>query len=176
MAQLSPFKVFWDWAFDRNPNSKIPKPTDEIPDILKYNSPITHTFLLKSLINNAKLNKYLNEYFNNIGIRYIDKEELFYFIKQCIIDFGVRRNSIYFTKWHRQTILFEKVRKKFPLLKNDDVAMLCEAIDNSVNKSAIYSALDIEKPKKEKLGKKKIKAKKISAKKFITLNFNVMEE
>jgi len=175
MAQISPYKIFWDWVYDRKPDSKIPSPSDEIPDILKYNSPITHTFLLKSFINNAVFNKYLNDNMNNMGIRYIEKDDLFKFFKQAVADFKVKRSSIYYTQYARRNMLYEKTRKKFPLLKNEDISFLCDVIDRSKNKDAIYSAFDIKKAKKEKLSTKKKAAKKISSKNFLATHFNMME-
>ncbi len=58
-----PYKLFFNWAFDGNIKNPIPQ-GDNIPDILKYNSPINVTFLLKSFVSNGKLNHYLNKYLN----------------------------------------------------------------------------------------------------------------
>jgi len=80
---LSPYQVFNKWLFDGNRSSPIPEPkfTTEgkvsVPDILKYNSPITHTFALRLFMRNGPLNYYLNKYFNDINVRYLSREELF---------------------------------------------------------------------------------------------------
>ena len=68
---MSHFQVFFNWIFDGNPKSEIPKPIfrdgKEIePDILKYNSPISNTYVIKIFMNNLKLNHYLNNSMNNI--------------------------------------------------------------------------------------------------------------
>lgn len=167
-----PFKTFFDWAFDGN--IKNPIPEKEGIDLLKYNSPIHATFLLKIFVNNAKLNHYLNQYLNNIGVRYIEKEDLFYFIKQCIIDFKVNRRSIHYVQWSSQDALFNKMVQKFPLLKKDELSIACEIIENSDERDAIYRSFGIDKSKFEK---KKIKAKteeKISVKNFIAKNFSMI--
>ena len=91
MKQVTHYSKFFDWLFDGN--RKSPIPTGE-PDILKYNSPINETFVLKMFIKIPKLNHYLNGQFNNMGLRYLDREDLFIFIKQCVFDFKVRRNDI----------------------------------------------------------------------------------
>ena len=93
MSQQSHYKVWFDWLFDGNIKSPIPK-GEKIPAILKYNSPITHTYVISIFINNGPLNWFLNKYFNNISLRYLDKGELFHFIKKCIIDFRVQRKNI----------------------------------------------------------------------------------
>ena len=79
-----PFKTFNSWLFDGSRNTPLPKAKDGI-DILKYNSPITHTYALSLFLRNGVLNHYLDKYFNNIGLRYLPKEELFLFLKQCVI-------------------------------------------------------------------------------------------
>lgn len=170
MSQVSPYKLFWDWCFDRKPKSPIPNP--EV--LLKYNSPINTTFLLKSFVQHAKLNHYLNEYLNNIGIYYIDKEELFFFIKRCIQDFKVKKKDIHFIKYKRQEILIEKLKQKCPTLKIYDIGLLAKVIQKSKDKNAIYSALGLEKPKKQKL-KKWDKLEKVSLSSFLKENFKMVK-
>lgn len=169
----STYTSFWDWCFDRNPKSPIPDP--EV--LLKYNSPITATFILKSLIRVARLNHYLNSTINNIGIRYIDAEELFYFTKQCIRDFKVHRKEIHYSPWKSKDELFEKLRSRNPMLKPYDIDLLTSLIQKKPQdeRDSIFSALGIEKPKKEKLKSKKKATSKISLKNFLSQNFSVME-
>ena len=169
-----PYKTFQNWLFDKKPNSPIPHGED-IPDILKYNSPITHTYIMSLFILNGKLNHFLDSYMNNIGLRYIEKEELFKFAKQCVRDFKVKKNSIPFIPWKRNTTLFNKLRAKFPLLKNHDVELLCKVVENHDNKDAIYSSLSIDKPKKKKLKKKAPQKKKMNLKQFLAQNFATTE-
>lgn len=166
------YKMFFDWAFDGNIKNEIPQ--REGVDLLKYNSPIHATFLLKSFVSNAKLNHYLNKYLNNIGVRYIEKKDLFFFIKQCIIDFKVNRRSIHYVQWTSQDALFNKMSQKFPLLKKDELSLACELIEKSDERDSIYRSLGIDKTKFEK---KKIKNKpeaKISSKNFIAKNFSMV--
>jgi len=46
-----PFRTYNNWLFDGQRNSPIPK-TDKL-DILKYNSPITHTFVISMFLRNG---------------------------------------------------------------------------------------------------------------------------
>lgn len=176
-----PFKTFNNWLFDGQRDSPIPKPkTDDngkviVPDILKYNSPITHTFIISMFLKHGPLNFYLNEYFNDINLRYLTREELFKFIKKCVIDFRIQRSQITFYPRRPRVMLYEKLREKLSLLKNDDINLLCDIIEKSDNRNAIYDTLGLEKPKKTKLKKaKKIKVKKVSLDNFLNNHFSII--
>ena len=147
-----------------------------MPDILKYNSPITHTFVLAMFLKNGPLNHYLNEYFNNINVRYLSREELFIFIKKCVQQFKIQKSQITFYPRQARFILYEKLRNRMAILKNDDVYLLCDIVEKSNNKEAVYDSLGMDKPKKVKLKKaKKLKAKKITLKKFLKDHFSTIK-
>ena len=176
MSQQNHYKVWFNWLFDGNIKSPIPK-GEKIPNILKYNSPITHTYVISLFINNGSLNWFLNKYFNNISLRYLDKEELFYFVKKCVIDFRVKRNSIPFISYRKNSTLFNSLKKKISVLKDSDVSLLCELIKKSGD-TQIYSSLGIDKPKKRKLSWNKQKnnnTNKISLLDFLSSNFSIIE-
>lgn len=177
-----PWKTFYSWLFDGSKNTQIPSPKFDpngkvlVPDILKYNSPITHTYVIKIFTKHGPLNYYLNKYLNNINLRYLDKEELFYFIKKCVLDFKVTRKDIRYISYKPKQKLFDKLRERFPQYKNSDISLMIEIIESSDEKEAIYQAFDIEVPKKQKVKKqKKLKSKKISMKKFLEENFSVTD-
>ncbi|MCF8019910.1 MAG: hypothetical protein K9L62_10965 [Vallitaleaceae bacterium] len=172
-----PFRTFNQWLFDRNKDTPIPPPNGKI-DILKYNSPITHTWVLQLFMRHGPLNQYLDEYFNNIGLRYIPKDEFFRFIKKCVMDFKVTKTQTVFYKWRRQDKLYNILRDKFPQFKNDDITLLSELIERSDDKKAIYESLGMELPKKKKIktGKKTTKKGKTSVKDFLAGSFSIMEE
>ncbi len=54
----SPYNLFQTWLFDWNLKTPIPEP--EV--LLKYNSPITHNYLLSMFMKHAQLNHYLDQY------------------------------------------------------------------------------------------------------------------
>jgi len=167
-----PYKTFYNWCFDGNIKNPIPQGGD-IPDILKYNSPINDTYLLKSFVGNGKLNHYLNKYLNNIGVRYISKEDLFLFFKQCVIDFKIKRKDIHYVKWNRTSVIASKIAKKSPLLKKDEIQLVCDLIEKSEDKDSIYRSLGIDK-KEFKKKKMKKKQTKISSKNYIAQNFGII--
>lgn len=173
-----PYKTFNNWLFDGIVSSEIPKATDTV-DLLKYNSPITHTFVLQLFLRNGPLNHYLNEFFNNIGLRYLEKDELFMFIKKCVIDFRVNRRDIVFYPFKHKAKLYTILREKIPELKNNDISLLCEIIDKSKEKDIIYETLGLGKPPKKqkiKLKKdKKEKKKSISLKALLEEQFSTID-
>lgn len=127
---------------------------------------------------NPKMCLYLNKHFNNIGLWYVDKETLFKFLKRSIIDFKVRRSELFFMKSKKsKEKMVEKLEDKFPLLKHNEIQYLCEIIENSDQKSAVYNSFGMKKPSKRKVKKekriKKTKAK-TSSKNFLKKNFEVI--
>lgn len=179
-----PYKLFNSWLFDGNPKSPIPLPDKErnIPDLLKYNSPIHHTYLISLFLNNGKVNHYLDKYFNNMGLRYLEREELFKFAKKLVQDFKIQRNSLPFFKYGgRKTKLNDSLKRKFPMLKVYDVAFLCDVIDKSDEKERIYSTFGIDDPEVHKKKKSKQKnevvekTSRLTVKEFVEKNFNVVK-
>lgn len=172
-----PFRTFNQWLFDREKSSPVPKPKNGV-DILKYNSPITHTFVLSMFLRHESLNSYLNEYFNNFNLRNLDKEEFLKFIKKCVIDFRVRKSDIVFYKFKKQDKLFNILRGKFPQFKNNDISLMCELIERSDDKDVIYQSIGMEMPKKQKIKttKNKTMSTKKSLKQFLAEHFSTIEE
>lgn len=163
--------------FDGSKSTPIPKATEKV-DILKYNSPITHVFALQLFMRHGSLNHYLNEYFNNIGLRYLTKEDLFLFLKKCVLDFRVMKRDTVFYPYRQKNKLFDSLRAKFPELKNNDISLFCDIIEKSNDREAIYNTLGLDKPPKKqklKIGKKKINRKnKIPLKKYMEKHFSVI--
>jgi hypothetical protein len=173
----SPYFVFQNWLFDGNPKSKVPSGVG-VPDLLSYKSPITPQYMITLFLNNGKLNCFLNEYFNNVGLYYMDKEELMRFVKKCIFDFKIQRKSLPFIPREKNGKLFDSLKKKIPILKKHDISLLCQLIDKSEEKENVYYSLGLEKPetiKKQKGLKKSTKKDKETVKDFLKNNFKIME-
>ena len=171
------YKTFQNWLFDGDLKSKIPV-GEGIPDLLSYKSPITSQYMITLFLNNGKLNCFLNQYFNNIGLYYMDKEELMRFVKKCIYDFKIQRKSLPFIPREKNGKLFDSLTKKIPILKKNDITLLCSLIDKSDQKEQVYYSLGLEKPetiKKQKGLKKSTKKDKESVKDFLKNNFKIME-
>lgn len=179
-----PYKQFLDWAFSSDQKLPLPKPIidengKEKINILKYNSPINVNYLLPLFILNGPLNLFLNTWLNNSSTYYIEKEELLLFIKKCIKDYKIQRNSIpYINRSKKDTKLYTVLRKRIPTLKNYDVDLLCDLIDrNEEEKSLIYHSLNLEKP--EKVKQKKLsdrsEVKETNVKKYLEKNFSLLK-
>lgn len=172
-----PFKLFHTWLFDGNPKSKIPSVEGGL-NILSYKSPINHHFMISMFLNQGKLNHFLNEYFNNMGVYYLDKEELMRFLKKCVIDFKIQRKDLPYIPKTKNTKLFESLRKKIPIMKKYDISLLCDIVDKMETKQDIYYSLGLEKPetiKKQKGMKKRTKKEKETVSEFLKNNFKIME-
>jgi len=176
MKKISYYSIFFDWLFDGRINTPIPTHPDF--DLFKYNSPINETFLLKMFIKNGPLNHLLNDY-NNLGVRYLERSELFFFIKSCVIGFKIKRKDIHYTPYRRTAAIFDKLKSKYPTLKDHEISLLAEQVEKMEDdkKNAIYRALGIEKKKKVTTKKKKKSTSKVSKsinlKSFISDNFEL---
>jgi hypothetical protein len=179
--ETNPFRVFTNWLFDGSRNSPLPEPkfTDEgkvlVPDILKYNSPITYTFVLQLFMKNGPMNDYLNRHFNNINLRYLDKKEFLLFIKECVLDFKIKKWDTVYYKFDRRDKLFNELRNRLPHLKNNDIVLLCDLIEKSDEKESIYHTIGLEIPKKKRIRvhKKKKKKEKIPLSDLLEEHFSI---
>lgn len=149
--QVSPFQTYFTWLFDFNPKSPIPK------DLLKSTSSISNTYAISTFLNCGPLNKYLDDYYNNIGVYYLEKKDLFTFLKKCVKDFRINRKSIAYIPWKKTTKIYDALRKKLPELKAFEISFLCETIDKSEEKDEILATLGLDVAVKKKTTKKEIK-------------------
>jgi hypothetical protein len=116
-----------------------------------------------------------------MGVRYLDKEDLFKFIKKCVIDFGVRKTETIFYQYRKETQIYTKLRDRLPFLKNNDIVLLAELIEKSPERDSIYQVLDLDKPKKTKIkiDKKQVKAQekiKSSLSDFLEGHFSIVRQ
>ena len=166
------YKTFYNWLFDGNLKSNIP------PDLLKYNSPITSQYVISLFSKVGPLNNYLDTWMNNIGLWYLDKEELFKFVKKAVSDFKVTRKDVFYIyKKKADPKLFSAISEKFPEYKAKEIQYFCELIENSSDRNLIYESLGLGKPKK---GKKKgeidsADPEEISLESFLSNTFKIKE-
>ena len=172
---MADYETFYRWIFDGFLQSELPQ--KEV--YLKYNSPITTNRLISSFMLYGELNHYLNKYFNNVGLYYIEKEDIFRFVKKCIIDFKVRRNNLSFINIKKDSNLFQGLRKKFPTLKGCDISLLIDIIDKESDdlKNSVYESLGLLKPEKPKKARKLLKkvlekVENVKIKNWIAENFS----
>lgn len=142
------FQIYYNWLFDNNLKSQIPDV------LLESSTPINQQYAISIFLGNQILNKYLNEYFNNINLWYISKEDLFMFLKKCIRDFNINRRNLTYISWKKDTKIIEILSRKFPQLKSFEILQLSDNIENSGEKDSIYNALGLDKEEKVKKNKK----------------------
>lgn len=160
------FKQFLIWLFDGNINSKIPE------ELLSYKSPITHTYVISLFTKIGLFNHYLNEYFNNVGLYYLDKRDIFRYIKECVQLFKINSRQIRYAWFRKKSDLHKMLSKKHPNLKPYEISILCEVVNNLEDKNNIYVSLGLEKPKIVKTKKSKPgKSSNNSVESFISKNF-----
>jgi len=173
---VSPFQVFQNWLFDGNTKSEIPE------ELLKSTSPISAQYTISIFMGNPVLNLFLDQYFNNMNLWYLDKEELFIFIKKCVRDFKIQRRSLIYTPWKKQDKLYNALRKRVPYLKPYEIVELCKIVDNSENKDQIYKTMGLDDDLlKKKIGKapkpkKEVRKKKVKIKEYIESNFRMEDK
>lgn len=166
------FQTYFDWLFNGDMKSPIP------PEVLKSTSPINHQYVISVFLGTPKLNLYLDQYFNNINLWYVEKDELLLFLKKCVKDFRVSRRNLSYISWNRTTKLFDELRRRIPGLKSYEITLLSEIIEKSEERDEIYStlSLDNEKVKTLKQNKKITKiTEKEMVEQFLSSNFKVIE-
>jgi len=170
------YREFSRWLFDGSLISPIPNEQE----ILKYNSPINHLYVLQCLLPHPKLTQYLNTYFNSYNLYQIPKKEFFFFVKHLVIRLNINRTFFNFKKQREydNNELYNKLIKKLPELKSYDISLLSEIINqlDTNDKEGYYSALGLSVPKKRKLNKrtKKEKITKISLEEYFKKFYNII--
>jgi hypothetical protein len=160
------FNQFLTWLFDGKKNSKIPE------ELLSYKSPITHTYVISLFTKIGPLNHFLNEYFNNVGVYYLDKKDLFNYIKECVQNFKISNRQIRYAWFGRKSNLYQALSKRHLNLKEYEILTLCRIVDSLEDRNLIYSSLGLKKPKISKSKNIKIsKPEPIPIKSFISKNF-----
>lgn len=143
------FRSFTSWLFDGQIDSILPM-KDEI---LKYNSPITHQFILSCFMQVPEFNHYLDRELNNFDLYKIDKMELLHFVKQCVIKLRLSYNRHYTwrkSKYVQMSKLHNALSKRFSLLKKYEISSLCEMVDKlpDEERKSLYAVFGIDEPKK----------------------------
>jgi len=142
--KTSSYTLLNRWLYDGSKTTKIPE------DIEKDKS-ISHMYLLY-YFRCSPYGLVISKLFNNWGLFSLDRMELFYFLKECITLSGYKPPFIQKVP-AKKNKLTDFLVAKYPYLKNEEIFMLIDFIDNSEEKDTIYEMFGIYTPKNKKLTK-----------------------
>lgn len=138
---MSVFTDYYKWLFDGDIKTPIPV------DVLKAYV-LSNQYLISTFMACGRLNLYLNEYFNNINVFALNKEELLIFIKKCVIDFNIKRSSILYIPFSKKDKNFEIIQSKFPELKSFEISLLIKILETHPERDDFYIVLGLEDDRK----------------------------
>lgn len=142
--KISPYVVFNNWLFDNNKTSVL--------DESCINSLSCFSIMqLFSGLGNFTI--FLNEYFNDLYIHQVPKEEFFKFLKEIVMKKKITKKDLCFIKYFKDDANITKVWLKLPYLKRHEIPLFLEELEDEERES-LEEMLGISVPKKKKLTKK----------------------
>jgi len=142
--KVSAYTILGRWFADGSRETKLPE------DVVKDKS-ISHMYLLH-YFRPSVYGLVISKLFNNWGLFSLERDEVLYFMKECILLCGYKPPFYQKTPVKKNKLVDELVFK-YPYLKRDEVFMLVEMIDNSNEKDSIYEMFGLYSPKTKKLTK-----------------------
>jgi len=142
--KLSPYTLLNRWLFDGSKSTKIPE------DIEKDKS-ISHMYLLY-FFRPSSYGLIISKLFNNWNLFSLDRIEVFYFLKECVMMSGYKPPFVQKIP-AKKSKLVDILQEKYPFLKNEELFMLVENIDKSDEKDSVYEMFGLYSPTKKKLTK-----------------------
>jgi len=141
---LSPYTLLNRWLYDGSRSTQVPE------DVLKDKS-VSQLYLLY-FFQASPFILYISKHFNNYGLFQMDREDVFKFIKECVLLTGYRPPFVQRLKPPKSKFV-DCLRLKYPFLKDEELWMLVDIIDKSDEKDNIYEMFGLYTPKKKKLTK-----------------------
>jgi len=145
---VSAYTLLSRWFYDGSRETKLPQ------DIIKDKS-ISHMYLLY-YFRPSHYGLIINKIFNNWNLFSLDRDEVLYFMKECILLCGYKPPFVQKMPTKKNK-LADELNSKYPYLKKEEVFMLVEIIDTSEEKDQIYEMFGLYNPKKKKLTKEQQK-------------------
>ena len=130
------------WIYDGSVETKIPE------DVINDKS-IGQMYLLY-FFRQSPYGLIISKLFNNWNIFSLDRVEVLYFLKQCVMLSGYKPPFVQKVP-SKKNKLVDELKYKYPFLKNEELFMIVEIIDNSEEKDRIYEMFGLYTPKKKKL-------------------------
>lgn len=142
--KVSAYTILSRWFFDGSSDTKL-------PDDVEKDKSISNMYLLY-YFRPSPYGMLISKMFNNWDLFSLDRNELLYFMKQCIMSCGYKPPFIQKDPVQKNKLVDELV-VKYPYLKKSEVFMLVDIIDNSEEKDQIYEMFGLYTPKSKKLTK-----------------------
>lgn len=142
--KVSVYTILNRWLYDGSMTTKIPD------DVISDKS-ISQIYLLY-YFRGSPYGLVIDKIMNNWGIFSIDRNEILYFLKQCISASGYKPPFIQKIQTKKNK-LYDVLKEKHPFLKPYEVSLLIEFVDQSSEKEQIYEMFGMYSPTKKKLTK-----------------------
>lgn len=141
----SSYSLLTKWLYDGSKTTTIPS---QVVD--DYS--IGNQFLLFFFRGSVYL-PYISSTFNNYNLFALEKSEVFTMLKSMIQSTGFTQKWYPYPK-KGKVKLIEALKPKFPYLKEYDLSLLADQIDQSEDKESIYESLGLSDKAKKKKNKK----------------------
>lgn len=139
---VSPYTTLNRWLFDGSKDTKIPE--EMITD-----KSIGQMYLL-NFFKSSPYGMVISKLFNNWSLFSLDRIEVLCFLKDCVLRSGYKPPFVAKVP-SRKNKLVNELKYKYPFLKNEEMFMIVDIIDNSEEKDSIYEMFGLYSPKKKKL-------------------------
>jgi len=143
--KISPYQLLNRWLYDGSKTTKLPTE-------LEKDKTISHMYILY-YFQCSSYNLVISKLLNNWDLFSLDRNEILYFLKQCVILCGYKPPFIQKIKDNKNK-LCTILKYKYPFLKLEEINMMISIIDSSENKDNYYEMFGIYSPKKKKATKK----------------------
>ena len=142
--KVSNWSILNMWLYDGSKDTKLPE--DLVTD--KSIGQMTLLYYFRS----CSYGLVISKLFNNWNLFALDRVEVLYFLKQCVMLSGYKPPFIQKVP-AKKSKLADELKRIYPFLKIEEVFMLVDKIDNSETKDQVYETFGLYTPKTKKATK-----------------------
>lgn len=142
--KVSTYSLLNSWLYDGSASTVIP------PDVAADKS--LGQMNLLYYFRSSSYGLVISKLFNNWNLFALDRVEVLYFLKQCVMLSGYKPPFIQKVP-AKKSKLADELKRVYPFLKKDEVFMIVDSIDNSTDKDKVYETFGLYSPKTKKTTK-----------------------
>lgn len=142
--KVSPYTLLDRWLRDGSKDTKLPADVES-------DKSISQIYVLY-YFRGSPYGLVMSKLMNNWGITSLDRNELLYFLKECVSLTGFKPPFIQKMPAQKNK-LTDCFKEKYPFLKKEEISMLIELVDQSEEKDLYYESFGIYSPKVKKITK-----------------------